>query len=273
VASLSLRIKVEEGSHSDSHNATGEHGEVAPVASKLVWFLGSSIDQHAVADACRDANAFINGDGTPHFYCTFDGFTLIYSFHPGATDPPYYAGTGAGVIHTTTTQTIYDRLAQIRQTFGKDPDATIVESSVWDAANWWQNRGEIPSSWPVPHERISGWCHNTIPIFLNFVHNAIPHSHIAFRSPPPAFNSGWKSWTQQLSQIVDEMHMCLCASTNTETHLLYGKYPFIDYYQVVQSTHKVLGGSLRQWYRDDIHPGPELGMAEVSAALKWVKGL
>lgn len=240
--------------------------------SKLVWFLGSSVDQHAVVDACNHANAAIIGDQFLHCYCTFDGFTLVYSFHPGATPPPYYAGTGFGVIEASTHETIESRLQEIKLLFGKRPDATIVESSLWDVANWWQRSGK-PEDWPIPHEQIHHWSHETIPSFLAFVQGVNPHGRIAFRSPPTAFDNSWRDWTQHISDVIDTMCISLRASAQSETHLLPGNYPLLDYHKVVERTCKALGGPCRNWYKDALHPGPELGVAFVDVVLKWVNQL
>jgi len=245
--------------------------------TKLVWFFGSSIDQYAVKDACAHANAVALGDEFRHFFCQFDGLTLVYSFHPGASPPPYYAGTAFGQIYTTAQETMRSRLQEMKLTFGKFPDATIVESSIWDVANWWQNSGERREStkWLTPHKQINTWCHSTIPSFLDSVQKANPHGRIAFRSPPPAFDNSWRGWTHVIDESTHEMSSCLRKLADDAHPLLVpgGKYTLIDYHHVVESAGKALGGDLRGWYRDDIHPGPELGMAEVSAALKWVKGL
>jgi len=246
--------------------------EVAANRSKLVWFLGSSIDQYAVKDACEHAGAAIIGDEFTHFYCKFDSLTLVYTFHPGASPGPYYAGTGFGPIYTTTEEKMKFRLKEMERTFGKFPDATIVESSIWDVANWWQNSGE-PEIWPTPHKLIDTWCHSTIPAFLDMVQKANPNGRIAFRTPSPAFDNDWRGWARVIDESTDEMAKCLRKSAGKGHLLPGGKYPLIDYHLVVESTGKALRGELRDWYRDDIHPGPELGMAEVSAALKWVKGL
>merc|ERR1719424_2321138 len=51
-------------------------------ASKLVWFLGCSIDQYATLQACQNANAVIQtqGVGAHSHYCTFGGLTLVFTF-------------------------------------------------------------------------------------------------------------------------------------------------------------------------------------------------
>lgn len=237
--------------------------------NKLVWFLGCSIDQHAIKAACGHANAPLIGDEFRHCYCQFDNWTLVYSFHPGATPPPYYSGTGFGMITETTDETMRSRLKEMNTTFGKLPDATVVDSSIWDIANWWQRTPSTPRKAGWALESIDHWCHDLIPNFLKSVQDANPHSHVAFRSPPPAFNNQWKGWSQDLHENLGTMTSCLRKSAG-DKHMLFGKYPFIDYSQVVLSTGNTLGGSLRSWYKDDIHPGPELGVAEVKASLGWV---
>lgn len=239
----------------------------------LVWFLGCSVDQNALMDACIHVGAAVVGDEYRHFYCTFDGLTLVYTFHPGATAPPYYNdGLGndynEGYGSVTTHSIVKSKLLEMKHKFGKLPDATIVDSDIWDVASWWQRRGE-PDDWHAPHKLISEWRQVTIPSFLDFVQDANPHGRVALRSPPPVFDTRWRDWTRNLHETIEEMSTMLTKSTNEAGLLTPTKYPLIDYHQVTLSEGKALGGPLHKWYMDDLHPGKEIGLALMGAALKW----
>jgi hypothetical protein len=251
---------------------------IKSLSAKLVWFLGCSIDSQAIMHTCLSAGATVaphNQASDVEFkWCSFNGFTLVFTFHPGATPPPYYDYYHFG--HTTTQDIVTSSLLKIQQIFGKTPDATVVDSSLWDVAGWWKKSGS-PHSWPIPKAEIHTWCSQTVPQFLNFVQAIMPSSRIAFRTPPPVFEScaaGYE-YTCQGPEIVDQMYSCLSQSTNTATHLLYGVYHLMDYHNIALSTHQSLGPTapLRSYYVDTIHPGRELSIAYMTAVLTWVQGL
>ena len=104
-------------------------------------------------------------------------------------------------------------LQEILEKFGKPPDATIVDTSIWDLANWWQRAGE-PDDWHVPQFLINYWRNVTVPSFLDFVQDVVPHSHVALRSPPPAFNTPWRDWTRNIHEAVNRMATILSSSRN-----------------------------------------------------------
>lgn len=163
--------------------------------------------------------------------------------------------------------------------FGKSPDATIVDSSLWDVWHWWMKR-DFPD-WDVPRAEISHWCHQDIPKLLNFVQKSMPDSHIAFRTPPPRLKTcgdpHYPTYCRP-QEIIDEMCSCLWKSTSAAPHLLDDKYPLIDYYKVVQDFY-LKHRDVPRWhtmsglYRDGIHPVREVGLAYVAEAFRWLKSL
>jgi len=245
-------------------------------ASNLVWFIGCSIDSIATSQACQNANAVIQtwGIAAKSHYCTFGGLTLVFTFHPGATPPPYYHyGDELKFDHTTTQDIIRSESQRIEQTFAKPPDAIIVDSSLWDVANWWTKDGRPKHHWRATTTQTSHWCHATIPHFLDFVQKTVPRSRLAFRSLPPVFDTCWEGYLCTMSEAIDKMNKCLLKSKGLANHQLYDRYSLIDFNGIVHSTSKVLGGPLRKLYNDDVHPGPELSSAYIAAALTWAKGL
>lgn len=257
-------------------NATNP--KVLAASSKLVWFYGCSLDHDAVKFACENAGAPImplnDGGLQAGLYCFSDGMTLVFSFHPGATPPPYFHYFDSHPLADSMPQDIFRwSLEHIQGTFGKRPDAIVVDSSLWDLANWWTATGSPGQHWDVPHAKISNWCHATVPKFLEFLHETSPGTHIAFRSPAPVQKSGWEGFLCRGPEVMDEMYSCLLKSVDMVNHQLYGKYSIIDYMKAALAEHKVLGGALKDWFRDDIHPGRELALAYMAVALAWAKGL
>lgn len=249
-----------------------------PTHKKLVWLIGASIDSNAVTDTCNNMKATVIDldPAIPNqiFWCALDqSTTLVFTFHPGATPGPYYdlyyksfGPIAASTDMLTTTDMLRTRAAQITHAFGKPPDSALVDSSLWDIANWWQKSGR-PQDWPVPHQEIVNWCQTTIPNFLTFVKALLPHTRIAYHSPPPAFATTWEPWTVRIDQIVNEMYSCLVSKMNSG--LLYGKYPFIDFFKIVQAQQLVNGGQMRAMYKDDLHPAPALSLVYMAEVLKW----
>jgi len=243
-------------------------------ASKLVWFLGCSIDRYATLQACQNANAVIQTDGvgSHSHYCTFGGLTLLFTFIPGATPPPYYHYHDLNFDHTTTQYIITSESKQIEQIFSKPPDSIVVDSSLWDIANWWTKDGSPSQHWHASPTDISHWCQATVPDLLKFVQFTVPRSRIALRSIPPVFNTCWEGYLCEVSGAIDEMNKCLLNSQGSTSLQLYDKYSLLDWSDVIHSTEKALGGPLRKLYKDDVHPGPELASAYMDAALKWAMG-
>jgi len=238
--------------------------------AKLVWFLGCSLDSQAVVHTCWSGGAPASQSEDPLFkFCTFNGFTLVFTFHPGATPPPYY---DYYKFETTTQHIVQTSLLQIQHMFGKLPDATVIDSSLWDVANWWKKNG-APTNWPVPTKEISQWSSYTVPTFLDFVQATIPSTHVAFRTAPPVFPSCQPGFEYMCRgpEIIEMMYGLMIKATNPTTHLLYNKYTLIDYHQVVLSQHKALGGDLRLLYNDNTPPGRDLSLAYIGAVLNWVQ--
>jgi len=248
-----------------------------PKDNTLVWLVGDSIDQNFVRFACQDTPGGLYV--TNHLlHCSFDGLTIVMAFHPGATAPPYF-DRWPDAVDEETPHIITSRAQRIQSHFGKLPDATIVHSSCWDVANWWHKAGE-PHQYDVPHQEISRWCGATIPKFLKLVQDTVPDSRIAFRSMPPLawhdsptdIGSYWYT-TTNAPAIVTEMHKCMLTHTAANSATIYDKYTFLDLHDIVQSTANSWKGPLRQWYLDDVHPGPQLMSAYIKVALRWARGV
>lgn len=223
------------------------HDVVRPPA-KLVWLLGSSLDKNALEWACPG--------GLPekaNNSCIINGMTFVWTFLP-----PFRPLDGI----------VRGDLGMLQQRFGKVPDATIVDLSLWDVKDWWEKAGK-PTDWPVPHKEVNQWCHDTIPNFLPVVQEMMPHCHVAFRSQPPVYATHWDGlWFMgKGDKVVEEMYQCVKkeAKDVSVTGTIFGKYSFIDYYKIVAE----YPGDRRKLYKDDLHPGREMSLAYMAEAEKW----
>lgn len=206
------------------------------------------------------------GDQSAFKYCTFDGFTLVFTFHPGASPAPYwdeYQGL------RTSQQRIQDVAKQIQQTFGRGPDAAVVDSSLWDISSWWLHDGK-PAPWPYPRLEflIQEWCHRTIPTFLDFVQDLVPHTRIAFRTPFPGAKACHPHMYFLCNGPAVVHGMTGCLKTSLINTRLYDKYDLLDVNAL--ALQEAQGHPITELYLDDIHPKPALNAAYMSAILKWV---
>jgi len=241
--------------------------------TKLVWMIGCSIDNRAMRGACSRAGASLNPAGVPEGdqndfqYCTFDGVTLVFTFHPGASPPPYWEIYKDTL--RTSQQRIQDAAQTIQRVFGKGPDAAVVDSSVWDLVTLWIHDGR-PTPWPYERQEFLAdkWCSSTIPTFLDFVQDLVPHTRIAFRTPLPGVADCYSigPFLCNADRLVNDMNGCLKNSlTNTR---LYGKYDLLDVNAVaLQEAH---GQPVASLYSDGVHPTHALYAVYMSTILKWV---
>jgi hypothetical protein len=200
--------------------------------------------------------------GIPTFECTDTSRNLNvgYMFHPGVgyhgdMKPPFWYNMKGSIIAEGGTEMhgITNRM------FGKaSPEMVVVDSSLWDLSCW----GLIFKSISAP--RIHQWCENDLPNLLNAVSRIFPESRIVFRTAPEVgkifndrFPPGRIQWMRQ----------CVLNKSRA-SGLLYGKYPVIDYYQIVdelvnQSMPHLASEVPKDqqdntvWLEDGIHPNKE----------------
>lgn len=248
----------------------------------LVLFLGCSVDFHILQAACAKPEAgYI---GATELACSYNDLVLMYAFHPGATPPPYY-----DALNHPSSLTSHDivnlRLKSIFLNFGRLPDVVIVDSSMWDVANWWGKDGS-PKVWPVPAtaglksppgwlassmaKHVDPWCHETVPNFLKFVQTAVPNGVVLSRLPFPVFDDDYQPYAAHLHETINMMTSCLRKAPNTWT---------LDTPTMVNTAAKRIGGSyltpdiLRKLYSDNLHPGPKLSLGILDQITSWVKSL
>jgi len=234
---------------------------------RLLLFLGCSIDLNAIKVACGTAGSqLIWTPGTelissmPFYYylahCEVEGVTVAFVFHPGSGTRPYFFLYSQNGGDLTSQQIVSQSVVDVAKTFGRRPTAIVVDSTLWDAASWWQKRGFPLVPFPVPYAEVKQWCQHDLPQFLQHVEASYPSIPIALRTPPQVLGDGGFG---QMSATVDMMAGCIVGK-------FYGKYTLIDYYALAQPP-------LLSLYDDALHPGAELSLKYANAALAWVRGL
>jgi hypothetical protein len=275
--SLSSQARADANATYCQCNTTGCSADARKVKddlqNNLVLIIGCSLDIFAIEYFCNSVGSSMQGFASrnPFSYlahCDVGGFTVAYIFHPGASAPPYfseYAGTA------TTQDIVKNSAYDVQMTFGREPNAIIVDASLWDVSNWWQRNGRPPFPFAVPTASVWQWCNQDVPQLLNWVKTVYPRSAVAFRTPPTVKleSNGYG----QSPLIIDEMVKCIDQHVDP-LNLLYGKFGLIDYHHFVDAVllHAV-GAPMQQYYKDSLHPGAKLSLMYINKVLNWARGL
>lgn len=245
----------------------------------IVLILGCSLDIYALNYFCKAANAPVIGytrnPGNEVYepgnfaYCNMGGLILAYSFHPGSSGPPYFEACDK-VLHgpcsgTRTEYLVQQSVTKVFTTFGKAPSAIVVDSSLWDAANWWAQDGKPPEPYLVPAARLTYWCTKEFPSLINAVHAISPTSRLAFRTAPrvePAFGYGHSMHN------IDAMNNCYRISSLSSL----AAYHLVDYNMLVEMFLQSQGipGQPKEFYEDPFHPGVIPSVLYIDWVLQWV---
>jgi len=254
----------------------------AELGTRVILFFGCSIDIYAVDYFCKAANApvvgFTRTPGSTVFaglenlaYCRIGGLVLAYSFNPGATGPPYFPECdkvlkrpcSSGILQRG--QLIQQSVASVVATFGMPPTAIVVDSSLWDVANWWKQAGNPPEPFIAPPTRLTQWCLQDFPTLMHMVQLASPTSTVSFRTAPRVeFIAGYgHSMTN-----IDNLNACF---RSTGGGLL--SYHMVDYNSVAETILNQQGGLHSAYFDDAFHPGVILSVVYIDWVLQWAKGL
>lgn len=238
------------------------------MSSGLILFLGCSLDIYAINDMCASGQGQLVGF-TNNFaymaYCTLATYTLVYVFQPGASAAPYWKD----FVGTLTSQQIIEQSSKdMVIKFGREPTAVVVDSSLWDVSNWWQKAGMPAEPYQVPAADIHRWCHTDLPALLLKVEQMYPRSRIALRTPPPVLGSN--TYGQSID-IVNAMVSCVRSEADFISNKVYGKYTLIDFNKIVQTFFLHQTGPQLSFYKDVLHPGPQLSVEYMKAVLQWVR--
>jgi hypothetical protein len=249
----------------------------------LILLFGCSLDVQAIGHFCQAATGVPMGtivNSAPFGYlatCSVGGVTLAYSFHPGASAPPYYVLPGFDPTPLGTTKEILHRSHHdILVKFGREPSAIVVDASLWDIANWWGKIGRPPYPYnaelALPY--MQQWCNSDVPALLTEVAKVYPNSAIAMRTAPTVLppEGGIPDVTGRNPVLIDTMVNCLEHHRNP-SGLVYGRFSLIDYHQFVDGTLQHAGAIASSYYADSLHPGAELSLIYVNNVFNWVKSL
>jgi hypothetical protein len=248
----------------------------ADLLGRVVLILGCSLDIYALNYFCTAAGAPVNGYsrkpgnekyGKGNFaWCNIGGFILAYSFHPGSSGPPYFEACdkvlGGPCSQIRTDYLVQQSISKVMTTFGIPPTEIVVDSSLWDAANWWSQQGKPPEPYLVPGDRLYRWCAAEFPTLINTVQMASPTSKVAFRTAPriePALGYGHSMHN------IDGMNSCFRESALTNL----ASYQLIDYNLIVETFLMSQGSPPKPFYEDPFHPGILPSVFYVDAVLQW----
>jgi len=253
---------------------------VMELGNRVILFFGCSIDIYAVDYFCKAANqqmqGFTRAPGNTVFaegnfaYCKIDGLVLAYSFHPGASGPPYFEACDkvlkGSCANVRPVNLIQQSVAKVVATFGQPPAAIVVDSSLWDAASWYIQDGKPPEPYIAPPTHLSKWCQSEMPGLVHAVQMASPTSKVAFRSAPRVeFMKGYGHTMEN----IDRMNQCFVASSVGSLML----YKMIDYSYIVEMFLARQGGPASNFYEDAFHPGLLPSVIYVDWVLQWAKTL
>jgi len=252
----------------------------AELGARVVLFFGCSLDIYAVDYFCKAANAPVSGftrlPGNTDFaagnlaWCRIGGLVLAYSFNPGATGPPYFKECDKVLkgpcANVNSNALIQQSVAKVYATFGVAPTAIVVDSSLWDVANWWARDGFPPEPYVAPLTHLARWCQNDFPSLLHWIQMTSPTTKVAFRTAPRVeFMAGYgHSMTN-----IDAMNSCLRSSSLGN---LMG-YKMIDYNEIVELILMQQGGPPSNYFEDAFHPGVLPSVIYVDWVLQWAKDL
>lgn len=236
-------------------------------ASKSVFILGCSVDRYAVEWFCGHYEKFMRVACTDQQRDLAMGFV----FHPGVgyngdLQPPFYNRTRYGNIKSSVIgegdKSLFEQ--SMRMVGEQYPDMVIVDSSLWDLANWANidRRGD-----PTP-ERLQQWCDRDLPNMLKQVKRTFNKSRVIFRTAPftarfiPMGITGVSLFSNE--GIKSMRH---CVKKKTKGGMLFGKYPVIDYFSLLESFlpvdmhgQRIKNQSLWNqslWQADGYHPSKE----------------
>jgi len=220
-----------------------------------VLILGCSVDRYAINYFCRIRNStktkpkgFRKVQARSCYDANADA-TFSYVLIPGtgydgSLQPPFFTG------FMPDTQTIVSRIAPA--VIGARPDMVVVDSSLWDLANWQLTKGE-EQPFDVA-KRVGKWCAHALPTLLDAVSGAFPNSRVVFRTAPATLancttkKEGGVCWHPG----IDLFHECVMNSLSGGK--LFGRHDVIDYYKIMAELWKTHDPVVLYREKDQVHP-------------------
>lgn len=240
--------------------------------NQLILILGCSLDINAIGYFCSASTGVPMESvvmSSPFSYlahCDVGQFTIAYAFHPGASPPPYNPAYNQALLGSSV-DIVSRTKSDVVTKFGREPVAVVVDASLWDVGNWYNKAGSPPYPYAIPDAFMQQWCTKDLPAFLKHVHNVYPNSHVAFRNAPTIFANPNSYGLSALE--VEKMVACLELSKDSFGKL-FGSFAYIDFHHMVDVTLQTSGSGASAWYKDSLHPGPQLSLMYINNVLAWV---
>jgi hypothetical protein len=251
------------------------------IPSKSVLLLGCSLDANALTEFRLSVGSKRRGDPFQGEFCRAGNSTMAMIFHPGSGEPPYLSlyHKFLATKNITTIPSTHDIITKIAPAFTKSygrlpPDLVVVDDSLWTIGKWWEhNYGGDPNlenqeTFPIPTKEIQQWCSEGLKEHMGLVAATYPDSRIAFRTAPTVM----KPTLGQTAEAVELMQGCI--KTQTNGGLLFGKYPVIQYHEMVDrmiNSAKEHGEPVQDLYCDEKHPDRAVSQAYVKIVWDLVR--
>jgi len=259
--------------HQQVQTTTARPKHVRSHASKSVLILGCSVDRYAVEWFCGHFESFL------HVACTDKKRDLAmgFVFHPGVgyhgdLKPPFYNRTRYGNITSSIIGRGQEALFEHseRMVGERFPNMVVVDSSLWDLANWASRDGRDE---PSP-KRLQQWCDHDLGRLMYQVQRSYNKSRIVFRTAPITAKPHRVEGVEQFSEAAIEfMHQCVKAKSRSGK--LFGTFDVIDYHRLVdQLMPKNKSGKMMkdatQWLLDGYHPNKEPARLYINEILRLI---
>jgi len=250
-----------------------------------VLVLGCSVDRNAVEYFCQwqRQNATNRGELPPRIlnmseilqarWCRDQQqrISVASLFHPGVgyngdLEGPFFfrwAPHGLNnVEYSPSTAEILRSLAlpTAKYLLRGSPNLVVVDSSLWDLSAW-----HTVGTQDYSQERVKKWCYHDLPFLLYNVSRAFPNSTVAFRTAP-TFSGPKQVWRYSNLSAQDVADLYHCVQDQTHKGKLYGKYPVVDYRELVQKLKEK--GKKDIFMRDGMHPHALPSLLYVNEILK-----
>jgi len=259
------------------HDSSGS--DLQPLAAesprKRVLLLGCSIDRLVASMLCRNVSRIFQqrtfdnmtkqtgrdrecGVGGQRCICHRDDIQVEYVHHPGV---GYYGNLSApyfGKLHGTTEDIIKDAYAATKD---QPPDIVVVDSSLWDLANWGSH-----DKHPALKKRISKWCDHDIPLLLQKVENLFGAEKTVFRTAP-FVEKDRKIGRHFIWSKKNIKQMYACLESNIVGGKLFGRFQVIDFHKMFADALELTDNKKAMWMKDGYHTSPMVTKTYADAIL------
>jgi len=251
----------------DSRKSNGSDSDLLLTQNgkKSVLLIGSSLDRMASAVLCRNLDHFFKSKDDKVCYrgdISVDYVHIRGVGIKGNLRGPYYFYPTKGDL--TTAEIINNTYNRLK---GSPPDLVVVDSSLWDLANWATRDLHVATE-----ERIQRWCDHDIPLLLQYIADRFGTAKTVFRTAPAVrhekLGSKGKMGQVKLWKKATIEGMYNCIQSKMQGDKLFGLYKVIDYHKIIaDATNSSTLPPDSMYLGDGIHPTPQVTRLYADAIL------